>query len=99
MEKRGVFGFFLFCFLCSFSGMAGAEVLTLEKAIEEARSKSLTLKQSEEMVRGAEAVAAEQRTYLLPSFNLSAIIFFLSFLVASMSTFLVSGLIITPYAS
>lgn len=73
MEKRGVFGFFVFCFLFLCSGLAGAEILTLEKAIEEARSKSLTLKQSEEMVRGAKAVAAEQRTYLLPSFNLSGV--------------------------
>ena len=73
MKKRGVFGFFVFCFFFLCSGLAGAEILTLEKAIEEARSKSLTLKQSEEMVRGAEAVAAEQRTYLLPSFNLSGV--------------------------
>ena len=73
MKKRGVFGFFVFCFLFLCSDLAGAEILTLEKAIEEARSKSLILKQSEEMVRGAEAVADEQRTYFLPSLNLSGV--------------------------
>ncbi|MFH2067937.1 MAG: TolC family protein [Candidatus Omnitrophota bacterium] len=73
MKKRGVFWVFLSCFLFLFSGMTGAEVLTLEKAIGEARSKSLVLKQSGEMVRAAEAVADEQRTYLFPSFNLSGV--------------------------
>ncbi len=73
MKRREILGFFLFCFLSLSPGPARAETLTLEKAIEEARSKSLTLKQSMEAVRGAEAVAAEQRTYLLPSFNLSGI--------------------------
>ena len=71
MKRKEFFLVFLFCFLFLSPALVGAETLTLEKAIEEARSKSLTLKQSKEAVLGAEAVAAEQRTYLLPSFNIS----------------------------
>lgn len=69
MGKREIFGFFLFYFL--FLAPISAETLTLEKAVSEARSKSLVLKRSAEKVLAAEAVSAEQRTYLLPSFNFS----------------------------
>ena len=71
MKKREILGFFLVYFLFLSPALTAAETLTLEKAIGEARSKSLVLKQSGEMVWAAEAGFAEQRTYLLPSFSFS----------------------------
>lgn len=72
METRNIFlGILLFAVLFLFTDLTGVKALTLEEAVKEAGAKSLVLKQAEERVRIAEASAAEQRTYLLPSFNLS----------------------------
>jgi len=61
----------MFYAISLFADLTGAKALTLEEAVREAGVKSLVLKQAEERVWAAEAGAAEQRTYLLPSFNLS----------------------------
>ncbi|OPZ90005.1 MAG: Outer membrane protein TolC precursor [candidate division TA06 bacterium ADurb.Bin417] len=58
-------------FLLSQGVPAGAETLTLEKAVAEARSKSLLLQQAQAGLASASYAAAEQKTYLYPSFNLS----------------------------
>ena len=72
MGNRNIFlSVFLFYAISLFTGLTGAKALTLEEAVREAGAKSLVLKQAEERVRATEAGAAEQRTYLLPSFNLS----------------------------
>ena len=72
MGSRNIFlGVFLFYTIFLFAVSADAGALTLEEAVREAGAKSLVLKQAEERVRAAEASSAEQRTYLLPSLNLS----------------------------
>ena len=72
MGTKNIFlGVLLFVVFFSFAVLAGARAFTLEEAVREAGAKSLVLKQAEERVRTAETGAAEQRTYLLPSFNLS----------------------------
>ena len=72
MGTRNIFlGFLLSCVFFSFAGLAVADSLTLPETVREAGAKSLVLKQAEEGVWAAESSAAEQRTYLFPSFNLS----------------------------
>ncbi|MFH0796424.1 MAG: TolC family protein [Candidatus Omnitrophota bacterium] len=70
MKTIKVFWYFLFS-LCFIGSLCSAETLTLEQALNETRSKSLSLRQAEEQIKAAEFGAAEQRTYLYPSFALS----------------------------
>ena len=66
-----LFGGILLGFLFFPSILITSETLTLEQALNEARSKSLLLRQAEEQIKAAEFGAAEQRTYFYPSFALS----------------------------
>ncbi|MCX5642679.1 MAG: TolC family protein [Candidatus Omnitrophica bacterium] len=72
MGKRNIILSALLVYVISFcAGLSDAKAFTLEEAVREAGVKNITLKQAEERVRIAESGAAEERTYLLPSFNLS----------------------------